>query len=283
MTNSDHFECCAVLCCAVLCCAVLCCAVLCCAVLCWSWLGAVPRSLPQSNASRIGVVGLRTRGRRRRRAVCARGDLARARCSRRARGCITVWSGTHAYDREEACRSHLGEPCARGGVRFRSPFSSWSLRPWPLLRRVVGDRQSLQDPARQVSNGKAIPHPSGGAEVAWDEERQEAADAQSNASSDAPPDATATAVGCANRGTATNVRATRTAHYAARRRSRSPSTRSIRPTSSPARTTVASATTIAASITRWMVASTGVTASRRTISTRIRVPATPTTLRATRM
>ena len=58
----------------------------------------------------------------------------------------------------------------------------------------------------KFANGKAIPHPSGGAEVAWDEERQEAADAQSNASSDAPPDATATAVGCANRGTATNVR-----------------------------------------------------------------------------
>ena len=58
----------------------------------------------------------------------------------------------------------------------------------------------------KFANGKAIPHPSGGAEVVWDEERQEAADAQSNASSDAPPDATATAVGCANRGTATNVR-----------------------------------------------------------------------------
>ena len=57
------------------------------------------------------------------------------------------------------------------------------------------------------ANGKLIPHPSGALEVAWDEERQEAADAQSNAASDAPPDATATAIGCANRGSATNPRA----------------------------------------------------------------------------
>ena len=58
------------------------------------------------------------------------------------------------------------------------------------------------------SNGKTIPHPSGAAEVAWDEERQEAADAQSGtaAASDLPPDASASAVGCANRGSVTNVR-----------------------------------------------------------------------------
>src|SRR4051794_13682487 len=58
------------------------------------------------------------------------------------------------------------------------------------------------------SNGKAIPHPSGGTEVAWDEERQEAADAQSGtaAASDLPPDASASAIGCANRGSATNPR-----------------------------------------------------------------------------
>ena len=60
----------------------------------------------------------------------------------------------------------------------------------------------------KFANGKTIPHPSGATEVAWDEERQEAADAQSGtaAASDLPPDATASAVGCANRGSATNVR-----------------------------------------------------------------------------
>jgi hypothetical protein len=54
---------------------------------------------------------------------------------------------------------------------------------------------------------KALPHFSGGLEVAFDEERQEAADAQSNVGSDTPPDASASAIGCANRGSATNPRA----------------------------------------------------------------------------
>lgn len=57
-----------------------------------------------------------------------------------------------------------------------------------------------------LENGKPIAHPSSGAEVTFDDERAMAADAQSTASSDAPPDATATALGCANRGSATNPR-----------------------------------------------------------------------------
>ncbi len=56
------------------------------------------------------------------------------------------------------------------------------------------------------ANGKALPHFSGAMEVTFDEERQEAADAQSSAQSDNPPDAAASALGCANRGTATNPR-----------------------------------------------------------------------------
>jgi hypothetical protein len=52
---------------------------------------------------------------------------------------------------------------------------------------------------------RLLPHFSGGLEVAFDEERQEAADA--TAGSDTPPDANATAIGCANRGTTTNPRA----------------------------------------------------------------------------
>ena len=55
------------------------------------------------------------------------------------------------------------------------------------------------------ANGKALPHVSGAAEVAFGEERAEAADAQ-QASSDLPPDATASSLGCANRGSATNPR-----------------------------------------------------------------------------
>ena len=57
------------------------------------------------------------------------------------------------------------------------------------------------------ANGKTIPHPSGATEVAWDEERQQAGDAQSSVGSDTPPDASASAIGCANRGSATNPRA----------------------------------------------------------------------------
>ena len=57
----------------------------------------------------------------------------------------------------------------------------------------------------KMDNGKFLPHASGGTEVTFAEERAEAAD-QSSGSSDAPPDGTATALGCANRGSATNVR-----------------------------------------------------------------------------
>src|SRR6266446_3839593 len=59
-----------------------------------------------------------------------------------------------------------------------------------------------------MSNGKALPHFSGGMEVVFDEERQQAADAQSSGQADNPPDAVASALGCANRvgAGATNVR-----------------------------------------------------------------------------
>src|SRR5436309_363887 len=51
-----------------------------------------------------------------------------------------------------------------------------------------------------LANGKALPHVSGGAEVTFDEERAQGADVLSSAGSDLPPDITATALGCANRG-----------------------------------------------------------------------------------
>jgi hypothetical protein len=57
-----------------------------------------------------------------------------------------------------------------------------------------------------LENGKPIAHPSSGSEVTFDDERALGADVQSSASSDAPPDATATALGCANRGSVTNPR-----------------------------------------------------------------------------
>ena len=57
-----------------------------------------------------------------------------------------------------------------------------------------------------LENGKPIAHPSSGTEVAFDDERALGADVQSTVGSDLPPDATATALGCANRGTATNPR-----------------------------------------------------------------------------
>lgn len=65
------------------------------------------------------------------------------------------------------------------------------------------------DPANghsTLDNGKPIAHPSSGAEVSFDDERALGADVQSSGSSDAPPDATATALGCANRGSLTNPR-----------------------------------------------------------------------------
>lgn len=55
-------------------------------------------------------------------------------------------------------------------------------------------------------NGKQIAHPSSGSEVSFDDERASAADVQSSVGSDLPPDATASALGCANRGTASNPR-----------------------------------------------------------------------------
>src|SRR5438128_819232 len=59
----------------------------------------------------------------------------------------------------------------------------------------------------RMSNGKLLPHASGGTEVTFDEERAEAADA--SALADGPPSGTASALGCSNRGTATNPRANR--------------------------------------------------------------------------
>jgi len=56
------------------------------------------------------------------------------------------------------------------------------------------------------SNGKSLPHFSGGMEVVFEEERAEAADAQSSGSADDPPDVGVSALGCANRGSATNPR-----------------------------------------------------------------------------
>lgn len=55
------------------------------------------------------------------------------------------------------------------------------------------------------ANGKLMPHASGGTEVTFDEERAQAADF--TAGSDDPPSGTASALGCANRGSATNPRA----------------------------------------------------------------------------
>ncbi len=57
-----------------------------------------------------------------------------------------------------------------------------------------------------LDNGKPIAHPSSGTEVTFDDERALGADVQSSANSDAPPDATATALGCANRGSLNNPR-----------------------------------------------------------------------------
>lgn len=68
--------------------------------------------------------------------------------------------------------------------------------PQPLLRHANGHTR--------LANGKAVAHPSTGVEVAFDEERAQMA---GTGSADLPPDATATALGCANRGSATNPRA----------------------------------------------------------------------------
>ena len=73
--------------------------------------------------------------------------------------------------------------------------------PQPLLDRANGHPQ--------FDNGKAISHPSAGVEVAFDEQRAEAADVQSSVGSDTPPDAVASSLGCANRGSTTNPRTNR--------------------------------------------------------------------------
>jgi len=56
-----------------------------------------------------------------------------------------------------------------------------------------------------LSSGKSLPHVSGASEVTFDEERALGSDAQAGAA-DLPPDATATALGCANRGSVANPR-----------------------------------------------------------------------------
>lgn len=64
------------------------------------------------------------------------------------------------------------------------------------------------DPANghaTLASGKPLPHLAGGTEVTFDEERALAADAQAG-SSDTPPDAAVSALGCANRGSVTNPR-----------------------------------------------------------------------------
>ena len=57
-----------------------------------------------------------------------------------------------------------------------------------------------------LDSGKPVSHFSGALEVTFDDERAEAADVQSSIGSDTPPDAAASALGCANRGSLTNPR-----------------------------------------------------------------------------
>jgi hypothetical protein len=73
-----------------------------------------------------------------------------------------------------------------------------SAGPNPFLDRANGHPT--------FENGKAIAHPSSGSEVSFDDERSLGADVLSSAGSDLPPDASASALGCANRGSATNPR-----------------------------------------------------------------------------
>lgn len=67
----------------------------------------------------------------------------------------------------------------------------------------------ILDPAnghtRLSAGGKLLPHASGGSEVTFDQERAQAADSKAG-TADNPPDAAASALGCANRGSATNPR-----------------------------------------------------------------------------
>src|SRR5438552_3619533 len=82
------------------------------------------------------------------------------------------------------------------GANLAASFASAG--PNPFLDKANGHST--------LENGKGIAHPSSGSEVTFDDERALGADVQSGAQSDAPPDATATALGCANRGSATNPR-----------------------------------------------------------------------------
>ena len=73
---------------------------------------------------------------------------------------------------------------------------------------AAGNPSLAKNSHGHLANGKSLPHVSGGTEVAFDQERVEAADAASGAAagSDLPPEAIASALGCANRGSATNPR-----------------------------------------------------------------------------
>jgi hypothetical protein len=75
--------------------------------------------------------------------------------------------------------------------------SGASAAPFALLNAANGH------PA--LANGKAVSHVSAGAEVTFDEERALAADSRAG-TADLPPDAAVSALGCANRGSATNPR-----------------------------------------------------------------------------
>jgi hypothetical protein len=72
-----------------------------------------------------------------------------------------------------------------------------SASPNPILLRTSGHPR--------LDSGKPVSHVSGGTEVTFDEERALGADTQG--SSDLPPDGTVSALGCADRGSATNPRA----------------------------------------------------------------------------
>jgi hypothetical protein len=75
-------------------------------------------------------------------------------------------------------------------------------------RGVSADTGPLLDKANghpALDSGKPVAHFSAALETTFDE-RAEAADLQSTVGSDTPPDATASALGCANRGSVTNPR-----------------------------------------------------------------------------
>lgn len=88
------------------------------------------------------------------------------------------------------------------GVGLMAVFSvltqSVVASPNPMLDRANGH-------ALLAAKGKLAPHASGGTEVSFDGDRALAADATATGA-DTPPDATASALGCANRGSTINVR-----------------------------------------------------------------------------